>query len=513
MSASPTQVLEAFVTNIRSLASNDNYKAIAGAFDKIPQLNAEISSKDTEIDSLKAEITSLKATHKNHVQENLETYCKQRDDFKKEKAQLSKKISTLEADIQEKVVTTTEHHQTEDLLRRQLDLANKSLDEEKKTMMNANAAITKLQQSMKGKDTGIDKLREGLHNEKAQVSKFQSQLQETLKEKTSLEHELQSSTTRLREIEGFTAKLHEGDEAVWIGRLDEVWESAHRLVDSIFKEDLTEKCLRDTSAWKNLRDSPHLDRGLPLPQSNSPAAKNMRIAAILAILARCIDLHVFQPSHLLDEEDEIRPLLVRQAMANSKKESFCRAVLLSMFSEDQARNAAKGIERVVREVPWCVRNLLSDAQYDSFRLGLEHVVKQAYHAWQLIQSATEKFEPLFKLKHFEGIEWQMLSLDEDGAGAKEQSMVQTPEGDEALLVIFPRIYIIEDNEPEPITHGVALMKSQSIAAAAEIERRSPPSPTTGRPGPRSRAIRSRTLSISSNGGNDFLSKRTPSAAH
>ncbi len=252
---------------------------------------------------------------------------------------------------------------------------------------------------------------------------------------------------------------------------------------------------------------------MPLPLSNSPAAKQMRIAAMLADLARCINLHVFQPTYLLDEEDEIRRLLIRLAVADSKKESFCRAVLLSMFPELQAKNAAKAVERVVREVSWSVRSLISDTQYDRFKLSLEDVVRQAHDAWQLVQRSREKFEPIFEPRHCDDIEWQPLKLDDRSAVAGKEKTMTASERDDVLLVIFPRIYIVEDSEPEPVTQGVVLMKSQSAAAAEEIERRHPSSPTAGRPGPRSRAIRTRTKSISLNGGNGFLSQPTPSSAH
>jgi hypothetical protein len=82
-------------------------------------------------------------------------------------------------------------------------------------------------------------------------------------------------------------------------------------------------------------------------------------------------------------------------------------------------------------------------------------------------------------------------------------------------VIFPRIYIIEDDEPDPITHGVVLMKSQSTAAAEEeeAERRKASSPTAGKAAPKSRSNKTRNKSISLNGGNDFLSQLTPLSAH
>lgn len=71
MPTSSMQDLEALVTNVRKLASDDSYKAVANAFDKIPHLQSKIKSKDAKLDHLTAEIESLKTTHANRVQENL----------------------------------------------------------------------------------------------------------------------------------------------------------------------------------------------------------------------------------------------------------------------------------------------------------------------------------------------------------------------------------------------------------------------------------------------------------
>jgi hypothetical protein len=49
----------------------------------------------------------------------------------------------------------------------------------------------------------------------------------------------------------------------------------------------------------------------------------MRIAAMLTIITRCIDQHIFQPTYILgedeDKDDGIRPLLFDLATADSKK--------------------------------------------------------------------------------------------------------------------------------------------------------------------------------------------------
>ncbi|CZR66098.1 uncharacterized protein PAC_15999 [Phialocephala subalpina] len=516
MAADPTQALEALVTNIRNLVLDDSYKTIAGVFDEIPRLNGLIESKDIELSNLVNEITELKSRHKDRLQEDLELYRTQQNKLEEEKVSLTGTISTLEATIQEKDDASAVHIRTQDALQEQLDQVTKLLDAEKEKVATANADTTNLLQSIKGKDLEIDNLKDSLQKEKTQNSKDKSIVENLSDKIASLQTDLQSSTTRLDEIESFTTKLEEEvDDTVWIKQLDEVWEASCRVVASLFKEDLAEERLKDESAWKDFRESRYLERAIPLPQSNSLAAKQMRIVALLAILARSITQHVFKPTYILgdkDERDEIRSLLVRLADINSKKESFCRALLLSIFPEDQATNGTKAMERVVREVSKCVRNLVSDAQYESFRSSVDNIVHKASGAWRLVQSTRDKFEPYFDLKHYVDFEWQPLNLDNDHIGVGDDSAVIT-EDDKALLMVFPRIYIIADSERDPVTPGVMLMKSQSTLASEEMEKNNPSSPTTSRAGPRSKAIRSRTMSVAVDRSNGFLFQTTAPGVH
>lgn len=215
MTASPMQAVEALVISVRNLASTDSYKTIASVFEEIPQSAAQIKSQDAELNRLRVNIKTLEITHASRIEGNLEIYCKQRNKFEEEKAQFSKDISTLTTKVQQRDVAATENQRIQDTIRAQLELAKKSLDEEKKKVVAANAAMAKLQESLRGKDTGIDKLKESLHNERVQLVKVKSQLQDQLKEKSALQQERQSYMTKLSEIERFTTKLHEENEAVW----------------------------------------------------------------------------------------------------------------------------------------------------------------------------------------------------------------------------------------------------------------------------------------------------------
>lgn len=224
----------------------------------------------------------------------------------------------------------------------------------------------------------------------------------------------------------------------------------------------------------------------------------MRIAATLAILARSIDNHIFQPTYILEEDSGIRELLLRQAVSSSKRESLCRALLLKMFPSDQANAAKERIKRVSADVMQEVQDLLSSDNGERFKSDLEQVAQSASEVWWDMQRVKERFEHSFELVPCQDIEWEPLSLGEDADGD------QGPTGDlrardEELLVVFPRLYVVADDEPEAITPGTVLRRSQSAVAARELERERASNSAFGKPPARTKSQRTRRSSTATNG--------------
>src|ERR1700761_7601698 len=102
--------------------------------------------------------------------------------------------------------------------------------------------------------------------------------------------------------------------------------------------------------WDCLKQSHYRDLVLPIPQSNSEAAKQMRCAVIMAIVARTIDAHIFQPTYLLSPNSGIRPLLTRLAQEDSRRESALRALIQTMLSQEQSTAADKCIAQTCDDV-------------------------------------------------------------------------------------------------------------------------------------------------------------------
>lgn len=222
--------------------------------------------------------------------------------------------------------------------------------------------------------------------------------------------------------------------------------------------------LRDASCWANLRSADHLRHQavrLPLPRSNTPAAKQMRIAAVLAALSRSLARHVFRPTWAVegvasssgaggsgDNADAALGALLRGLEAASPDhERHLRGALLAAAAAvhhpaarggeakkeegegeeeeegGQARVPHGGPWRrraaaVVREVTFLVQHLLSALQYGAFREGLEACVALACGRWAEVQGAAMKVEPYFG-PPYDDFDWQVLTLPEgfrDGEG-------------------------------------------------------------------------------------------------
>jgi len=227
----------------------------------------------------------------------------------------------------------------------------------------------------------------------------------------------------------------------------------------------------------------------------------MRIAAILAVLARSLDKSLFKPTYLLEDDGPFRKLSFRLAIEDRSKESFSRALLLSVFPEEQEVLAEDRAAIVVRDVMKITESLLSPEMADSFRSDLKSLVQKASNVWSKIQRMKERVEPSFEPIHYENVDWQMLRLHEDTATTTGETPVQGGR-DHILLVVFPRLYVADGTEPKPVTPGVVVMQSQSVGASREWDRTTYNSFLT-----RSSPFRARTSSLSepqTNGKEPFL---------
>lgn len=305
--------------------------------------------------------------------------------------------------------------------------------------------------------------------------------------------------------------------------LDKIWVSILDLTEKHFGADLEDSILQDPSCWTNLRSSEYLKHAvrIPLPQSNSPSAKQMRIAAVLAVLSRALTKHIFRPTYLIENDSELSQILRSLEAANPAHELHLRSTLLAVLPEREKRNATKRVKAVVREVSYVVQHLLSALQYESFCIALEQSCELACSHWRQIQMATMKIEPYFG-PPYDDFDWQVLLLperfnggpssnsangsvisfkshhrhgdsgygggDRDDVSVVAESVITTVDPVDIMLVLWPSMCAIEGGELVSITQGLVMAKDQALVALEEEGRK--------RPGQK----RAKTMSVSKGAG-------------
>ncbi|PLN84763.1 hypothetical protein BDW42DRAFT_31144 [Aspergillus taichungensis] len=225
----------------------------------------------------------------------------------------------------------------------------------------------------------------------------------------------------------------------------------------------------------------------------------MRLAFILAILARQIDKYIFQPTYITptDDDNKLRQFLNDQAAKDSEKESFCRSMLLSMDSDTQARTCVENVHLVVRNVSAYLDELLAEDQRHTFHEFLRKVVQKASEIWKPIQCSRRRFEPDFEPPLADDV-WLPFAVPGSDKATAENGASKRYKNCRAISV-FPRLSVIENDASTAYTAIIQLTSVHNQWMDADREMvQEPPSPTIGRVGLLRRTIANpKGLTISS----------------
>ena len=203
----------------------------------------------------------------------------------------------------------------------------------------------------------------------------------------------------------------------------------------------------------------------------------MRCALVLAWLMQLIDYELFQPNYIVPIETGIRSDLLREAAKDSRSESFRRAFLLSVFPEKQTQILHERATSVFNCITQLVEGIIQPYQATALESDLQRFIKLACTTWQAIQGLRDRFEPNISYTVDDSFDWCTLPFENSERSSSDSVSTTSSTSDEAVLVVFPRMYIVKDSEPKPVTPGIVLMKSQTATAAQEARSETPKSPT------------------------------------
>ncbi|KAE8144678.1 hypothetical protein BDV25DRAFT_166266 [Aspergillus avenaceus] len=245
--------------------------------------------------------------------------------------------------------------------------------------------------------------------------------------------------------------------------------------------DLPSDILRNREAWDTLRQCDVVQKhGIPLPCSNTVVAKQMRLAVILAILAREIDTHIFQPIYIAPMDDRFRKVLTDLAASDTEKESFCRSILLSMDPGIQSWRCSASIRTVVMNVSAYLDELLPKDKRHLFHRSLQQVVQKAADTWKPIQCSRRRYEADFE-PAIDDDDWKLFEFpkpDHITAGISTNEKPQPT----ITLTVFPCLSVLEQQASTAYTTAIRLssLQYQWTAAQREMAKEPTTTPNIGR---------------------------------
>lgn len=163
---------------------------------------------------------------------------------------------------------------------------------------------------------------------------------------------------------------------------------------------LPDASLANAALWDQLKkhDIVHQAR-IPLPLSNSLAAKQMRSVAVLAVLHAELKKHVYQPTYLFEDShanDELTTLLTNMEPA---KAAHLRSVILGAIDDGVWKQKVKvKVAAMKASVDTCIGPLLPESERSRFRDDLDRFFRKACHHWHYIQKLED-------MVHFSADDW------------------------------------------------------------------------------------------------------------
>ncbi|KAK4464653.1 hypothetical protein QBC42DRAFT_220328, partial [Cladorrhinum samala] len=200
-------------------------------------------------------------------------------------------------------------------------------------------------------------------------------------------------------------------------KLNLIWTSSLSLAETFFGIDFPSALLitgSEISQWDALKDHRAV-RQIPLPLSNSPTAKHMRVAAFLAVLSHEFRKHVFQPTYLLKDSKELNSLLSKLAQTHPEEESYLRSVLLRTTNQWAPGNARAVTSSCLAAVldsieGLCGRLMKWHPKRDLFALQLEKHCRAVVEHWGSVQRLEDRVEFDTEAEEANEREWKPLVL-------------------------------------------------------------------------------------------------------
>ncbi|KAI3318500.1 hypothetical protein HD806DRAFT_311311 [Xylariaceae sp. AK1471] len=282
----------------------------------------------------------------------------------------------------------------------EVDDARKNIAEKDQQLQQDAQVIIDLQTKLEARDKEVEARDELLKKHEEQRTKSVAAFKEYKQELVKTKDELATKSVQLKEIEQLSYEMVTASKDYILGELHKVYTAAKMLATSYFGEDLPDKILAGPLFDAARNDFSRIN--IPLPASNSIAAKKARIAAFLATLGSKLTARIFVPFYLLPHESQERPpddiddiatMLWSLSRQDQKKEVHLRSVLLAISPSIQKEVAHERGLDIAEEVYEELGILLSSDQQSNFEHDIKQFCDMAVESWERLRPLKDKIEP------------------------------------------------------------------------------------------------------------------------
>lgn len=266
-------------------------------------------------------------------------------------------------------------------------------------------------------------------------------------------------------------------------QLSTMFDDAYKLVAHFFGQLELSDHVFSTVQWHRLTELECLE-GIPLPPTNSDAAKRMRVAAILRLLAEAASSHICQPIHIPHRGTTVADLLDTTEQLDPQRARHIRGVLLNIESGKQEEFGKKRATTACKDVYDCVNFMLDDRE--AFGRALLEWFDKVRNTWRSFQLLDVRYQALFESKNEDLIPDEWAPLPEplvlavqaqgqavngpapDGAHVKPYRNIELQLADIAAQIWPAFLVTTTAGTLEPFMTGYVLLKAQAAAADKEL---------------------------------------------
>ncbi|KAL3476227.1 hypothetical protein BJX99DRAFT_258742 [Aspergillus californicus] len=472
-----SQFMKDFCHQAEVFTASDGFQKVQSLCSENTELEAQLDSRNREIEQKKTAMIELLEVIREKECRTLE---------------LKTQIRSLEGSVSSASTVVSDMEQTVANLDRQLHNLQEDCERGQQALESAHREIRALNKGNQKKENTIRDMTSIDIETKQILSSTRETVVQLSDEKAAAESSMRRMQEELLQFRNFGIKHHAEDAEPMIRRFQQLWEFAKEELSFHLLRDLPQQKMNDPKHWDTFksRANDYVPRDVPLPFSNSKAARQMSFMVILAILAREIHEQIFQPTYILSENKHIHEVFFNLAVVDSEKESFLRSMLLSIDPETQRKSRSEREQAIVTSLSSLLFPFMEDVEHSEFRNSLKKVVGRAIDVWLPLQSCKERYETDFELDD----DWYPFAFP-GAAGANEGQCVEDAQ-DENLFIVFPRLSVVDSEGRDPRTDAIHARTSMSCYVSAKKEQMQPQPGALVR---RLTSTRSRKLSVSSNG--------------